>query len=265
MPTEDPRRAIIVQIATTQTQLGVDSSAADAPDQTGRRPRQGAQYLLQYFQLAAPGVWSDDVVKYSDRRGLPDWCGIFALWAIKSAGVPVGTWRQNHGIGDVRHMKATSSPQRGDVGFKDIVNGKKRGHMNLIASVTANGMFTTIDGNNYGKITGPSAPKSRSHFDAFLTAFNPQTVPSTPVGRWEVHVGVWTWNYVFYANQTVDWRDIVHPHVIRGTGRWRIDNVLRISWPQTGAHEEWDLPLNPGAQTGTLIGQGRIINATRLN
>jgi len=265
MSTEDPRRATIVQIATTQTHLGVDSSAAEPPDSTGRRPRQGAQYLLQYFHVAAPSLWSDDVINYSDRRGLPDWCGIFALWAIKSAGLPVGTWRRNQGIGSVKHMKLTTSPQRGDIGFKDIVAGKKRGHMNLIASVTAAGWFRTIDGNDSGKITGPSAPKSPSHFDSFFTAFHPQTVPPTPVGRWEVHIGVWTWNYVFYANQTVDWRDIVHPHVVRGTGHWKIDNVLRINWPQTGAEEEWDLPLNPAAQAGNLIGQGRIITATRLN
>jgi len=264
MPAVDTRRAKIVQFATRQTQLGVDSSAAEAPDATGRRPRQGAEHLLQYFHLAAPGQWPDDVVKYSDRRGLPDWCGIFALWAIKSAGLPVGTWRRGLGISSVRHMKSTQSPQPGDIGFKEYVAGRKVQHMNLIASVTTGGLFTTIDGNNSGTITGPSAPKSRGHFDSFWTAFSPQTVPPTPVGRWEVHVGVWTWNYVFYANKTVDWRDIVHPHVARGTGSWRIDNVLRISWPSTGAQEEWDLPLNPEAQTGNLIGQGPIITARRL-
>jgi len=266
MSADDPRRLKIVSFARSQTTLGVDSSASEDPDTTGRRPRKGWQRLLAYLDLAAPADANTyDVFHYSDRSGLSDWCGIFALWAIKSAGLAVGTWRWGQGIGSVpgiEPVKPPNQPQPGDIGFREWVDGRHVQHMDLVASVGTDGSISTIDGNDSGKITGPSGAKARNLFDSFFTAFNSKT--PTPVGRWEVHVGVWTWNYIFHADQTAEWTDIKQPNLIQGSGTWRLDNLLRIQW-QTGTQEEWDLPLNPGSQTGTLLGQGRIITATRLS
>jgi hypothetical protein len=46
---------------------------------------------------------------------LPHWCGIFALWAVKTAALPVGTWKMGGGIGHVAGFEVTSAPRRGDV------------------------------------------------------------------------------------------------------------------------------------------------------
>jgi hypothetical protein len=86
----------------------------------------------------------------------------------------------------------------------------------------------------------------------------------TPVGRWKVKVGVWNWVYVFYEDHTADWRDIVRPGTAKGRGKWlQHHNLMRIEW-DTGSVEDWDLPLQRDKQTGTLIGQGRIISAQKV-
>jgi hypothetical protein len=73
----------------------------------------------------------------------------------------------------------------------------------------------------------------------------------TPIGRWEVHIDVWTWNYIFRPDNTVVWTDIVTPSVIReGTGTWAFEgNYLRIKW-WNGNVEDWHIPLNPNSQRG---------------
>jgi hypothetical protein len=86
----------------------------------------------------------------------------------------------------------------------------------------------------------------------------------TPVGRWKVKVGVWNWVYKFYEDHTADWRDTVHPETPKGRGQWFQDHkVMRIEW-ETGSVEAWDLPLRRDKQTGTLIGQGKIITAHKV-
>jgi hypothetical protein len=257
---DDPRRSKIISIASVETSLGVEASKSDGlpPDSKGRRRRQGWERLQTYFTLAAPGQFSNDVVVYTGP--ISDWCGIFALWATKTAGLDVGTWKRGQGIASVDGFKRVASPKQGDICYKEYVNGRKTQHMNLAASVdSSKKTVSTIDGNDSGgTITGPSKEKSWSEFDAFYSAF-----AETPVGRWYVREGVWTWNYVFYSNGTCDWRDIVHPNVIRGAGTWKMDDLLRIAWA-TGTREHWDLPLDPVAQTGTLVGQGKIVSAKRL-
>ena len=87
----------------------------------------------------------------------------------------------------------------------------------------------------------------------------------TPVGRWEVTVGVWTWNYIFRADNTVLWTDIVSPTVIQpGTGTWNMGTSMQITW-QNGHVEIWRLPLKAEGVIGDAIGQGPIINARQLS
>jgi hypothetical protein len=241
----DLRRNAIVSNALGEVNQGVDASQAGNPDETGRPTRQGWDRLFKYFHVAAPGGWSDDVIKYSDRSGLPDWCGIFALWAIKSAGLHVGTWVPSQGISSVRGMTPTSSPQPGDVAF---INNAAQ-HMDLVHSVDGKGNIRTIDGNDSGRVTGPSDFKDRSQFSAFFTAFNERTTPTTPVGRWRVQIGDWTWIYVFRADQTADWRSLDAPNIVQGKGTWSLGGSLQIRW-DTGSIESWDLPLDIETQTG---------------
>jgi len=131
--------------------------------------------------------------------------------------------------------------------------------MDLVHSVTGNSV-QTIDGNDSGLVTGPSGPKLKTSFTAgFFTAF-----PS-PVGRWSVQVGVWTWIYTFNKDGTAKWSDIRRPPTQSGAGTWeKTGGFLKISW-DTGSVEQWDLPLKvKGQQRGDLVGQGRIITANKI-
>ncbi len=235
---------------------------AAQPDPLDGSKRFGYMRLKRYFDTAAKGVYSASDI--TDRKGnLKDWCGIFALWAIKTGGVDwVGMWKDGSGISSVERFEQTSLPEPGDVGCLVEYN-----HFNLIYSVSSDGI-KTIDGNSYtkemgnGLITGPSGLKPSSSFDAgFYTAF-----PS-PLGKWKVKVGQWTWYYEFHKNGNAIWKDIEQPPRRKGTGKWQKSGAhMTITW-DTGAVERWDLPLKVKqgeAQLGELVGQGRIIAASRI-
>jgi len=131
--------------------------------------------------------------------------------------------------------------------------------MDLVYSVAGNSI-QTIDGNSTnGGVTGPSVLKLMTSFTAgFFTAF-----PS-PIGKWSVQVGVWTWIYTFNKDGTAKWSDIRRPPTQSGGGRWeKTGDFLEISW-DTGTREQWDLPLKFNGQGGNLVGQGRIITASKM-
>jgi hypothetical protein len=161
----DPRRIRIVEIARSQVGL-VNSGKTVEMDATGKKTRQGWQSLLEYFNTAAPGVWSDNVVKYK-QPGLPSWCGIFSLWAMKSAGMNVGNWRQGVGISGVSGIRQTSNPQPGDIAYI-----AKNQHHAIVVNVDGN-TITTIDGNS-GRVGGEITvnTRSRNKFAGFYTAFD---------------------------------------------------------------------------------------------
>jgi hypothetical protein len=84
MATENWIRASIVSSALAETSKGV---AASLPDPADPKKRKGWEWLLDFFHKAAPGVWADDDIK-KFRGPIPDWCGIFALWASRRVGFP---------------------------------------------------------------------------------------------------------------------------------------------------------------------------------
>lgn len=274
MLNNDARRAFIAERAKFETMWGVNSDAAETdPDPVSKKHRrQGWGRLLEYFHVAAPHIgMSDDAIMYHGAA-LPDWCGIFALWAIKYAGLPVGTWLAGHGIGAVRgfdklDLKNGEYPQPGDVGFIDRPALNFHQHMNVIYSVNGDDI-ATIDGNSYGRITGPTH-RHLKDFDAFLTPFNVKMFPANPVGRWEVHIGVWTWIYNFKqigSQRFVEWSDLHHPSQPQGQGPWWMDSdALHIQWDQS--KERWDLPVTAEDQRGIWMvngGLGDFVRARKL-
>ena len=144
MSPTDPRREAIVAKARGEAVLGVvHSKNGDDPDETGCRPRKGWSRLLEYFHTAAPNIWDDDLIHYL-KDGLPSWCGIFALWSIKSAGFPVGNWVKFSGISSVPGIVNTAKPMKGDIGYID----KPNQHHCIITKVDDNGTIFSIDGNS---------------------------------------------------------------------------------------------------------------------
>jgi hypothetical protein len=103
---------------------------------------------------------------------------------------------------------------------------------------------------------GGQAPATRQKTPTFVP---------TPVGRWEVHVDVYTWNYIFQSDGTVQWARLETPTIIEsGTGNWSWEgNFLQIVWWNDNI-EDWHIPLNPNAQRGHLNGVPNI-NARQLS
>jgi hypothetical protein len=95
-----------------------------------------------------------------------------------------------------------------------------------------------------------------------------------PTGRWEVHVGAWTWIYIFDGGSSVEWQklNVVNPLTDTGYGTWLLSDKLRIFW-KNDSLEEWKIPL-ACTTTGTLTRQAgddtitakeREITAKRLD
>lgn len=164
-PTTDPQRIKILSTAMSQ----VGSVMAKKDDETGRRV--GWQQLKQYFSLAAPGFVSDDVIEYRRHGKLPAWCGIFALWTLKTAGMQVGDWNEavaaRSGISSVTGIHTVSDPQPGDIAYID----QPYQHHAIVWKMEGNTVYT-IDGNsgNFSEITAINK-RSRSKISAFYSAF----------------------------------------------------------------------------------------------
>jgi peptidoglycan hydrolase-like protein with peptidoglycan-binding domain len=101
-------------------------------DEEGKPARVGWDRLAEYFNTSFGGAWKDmDLIKH--RRGgqqlkhgtttgekeavqdvLPSWCGIFAIWAVKTAGFGVGTWAPGKAAPNIM-KRQNKVPQVGDV------------------------------------------------------------------------------------------------------------------------------------------------------
>ncbi len=115
--------------------------------------RVGWEKLKAIFQLAAPAYvipgWEENSLKrstaISNNAGIPDWCAIFPVWAIKAAGLPVGNWPIGGPLGKVKGFRQIGVAQlkKGDVGFIE-----KNWHHFLIKEVHPDGTVDTIEGNS---------------------------------------------------------------------------------------------------------------------
>jgi len=175
--TDNPQRMAILNIAAGETSKGIYARRSEPdPDDPKKRIRPGWERLLEIFHLAAPSLWSDQTIKYNPQpgmNGLPHWCGIFALWAIKSAGVDVGTWVRGPGISGTRGLRPVNAKnvKVGDIGY--LGGEDQHQHHFVVAGISSDGKtITSIDGNSVPDST-VSQGKTRSitEITAFFTAF----------------------------------------------------------------------------------------------
>jgi len=162
----DPNAAVrAAAIAAATGEIGKVRSKDPGGEEDGRQVRYGWERLVEYFDVAAPGVWPQDHIKFLGD-GLPSWCGIFALWALKTGGANVGTWAIGRGIPEA---KVTGTPRPGDIGYME-----QNQHYCLIQRVEGETVYS-IDGNTVGDDTvgGEVNDRSRprSAFQGFLTVF----------------------------------------------------------------------------------------------
>jgi hypothetical protein len=127
--------------------------------------RRGHDNLLKYFRMAAPNPANPGTTFYNENDitylteanqlgPMRDWCGIFALWVYKMAGLPVGSWRDGFGIGSVAGIKQNFQKKgdlRGCIGFINAFQ-----HHFIIEDVFTSDlgikMVKTVEGNS-----GPSS------------------------------------------------------------------------------------------------------------
>ncbi|MDY0389501.1 MAG: DUF4157 domain-containing protein [Desulfobulbus oligotrophicus] len=162
LPVGMSRGEAIVAIA--RSKLGKVKAKQPEGSDGGRPLRYGYDLLLEIFQLSAPGVWGDDVVKYIGP-GLPSWCGIFATYCIKKAGIDIGNWQMGKGVAAYGTLKPTDSPQPGDIGYID----QPYQHHCIISRVEGDSI-ESIDGNSglFSEIT--ENKRSRTAYTGFFTA-----------------------------------------------------------------------------------------------
>jgi hypothetical protein len=90
-------------------------------------------------------------------------------------------------------------------------------------------------------------------------------VVESPAGEWTVHVANWLWTYQFDQDGGVTWRDASNG--MNGKGRWKASGTtMRIDWAASKTVEEWSVPLDPKAQTGSVRMDGKhyTLKATRM-
>jgi hypothetical protein len=70
------------------------------------------------------------------------------------------------------------------------------------------------------------------------------------IGKWTVWVKDWVWEYEFFTNGVVSWRDTRSPE--NGTGRWSMNpTLLNLFWLNSATKETWQLPLSALANKRT--------------
>src|ERR1700690_1872672 len=106
----------------------------------------GSGDAQKYWDATAPGVTANKSLA---------WCGAFALWAIKQAGL-AGSWFWQLGKGFLYQLPITHSPQPGDVAYFS-----KMQHHAVVQSVNPDGTVNLINGNGAGgKVSLSTSPQS---------------------------------------------------------------------------------------------------------
>ena len=140
--------------------------------------RQGWQRLKAIFELAAPAFigpgWEENNLKrstaVSNQAGIPHWCGIFAVWATRAAGRPVGTWQIGTGIARTPGFRSITpgQVQRGDIGY---INQPYQHHF-IVREVNPDGTIDTIDGNSAATSTVSTKSRvSKQNVTGFFSSF----------------------------------------------------------------------------------------------
>lgn len=188
-----PTREEFVQFARDEMNKGVVAATTpagvDEADPGKRQFRQGWERLDQYFEGAFGGrfnkkgkaKYDQDVVKYitivkktkTDKDGNvvtkdvdllnthQSWCGIFALWALKSKGLATkANWVSGIGFEGLLHKGIErvhpSQIQAGDIGVLVYDKDGHRVDHHFIISEMQNGKITgTINGNGENAMVSP--------------------------------------------------------------------------------------------------------------
>jgi hypothetical protein len=117
----------------------------------------GTRDPIKYWRAVTP----DEATAQSSVAGKLAWCGVFALWALKSAGLTNANWVFGLGFISPLGLKPTRDPQPGDIGYID----QPYQHHAIVESVSGD-TIASIDGNQPAVAR---RTRKRSAFTAFYS------------------------------------------------------------------------------------------------
>jgi len=122
-----------------------------------------ASIRVQVVQIAGSQLGKGDPSPYwRDAYGpvwTPglSWCGVFALWVLRQAGLTQAKWIAGKGFIYPVGLRPTFAPEPGDVAYFD-----KMQHQAIVAAVNTDGTVTLINGNgDSGKVSESRTPKTK--------------------------------------------------------------------------------------------------------
>lgn len=152
VPQASGQRAQVVSNALGEIGKAHARRPGEADPDTGKTTRYGWSDLDRYFTASYGGkdgqynkILQDDVKFYNGKSTAQSWCGHFSMWALKSAGVPLGNWKIGSGVGSAGGIKPIpkSQAQPGDVGYID----QPFQHHFIVKEIDGNTVHS-VDGNS---------------------------------------------------------------------------------------------------------------------
>jgi hypothetical protein len=144
--------------------IGIAGLAASAWFAFGGSPRE------KILRIARKEVGNTNWMKYTPgvTSQTPthsfSWCGVFALWVLKRAGLAKQIfWDLKNGVGFLQYLPVTSSPQPGDIAY---INQPYQHHA-IVERVDGSNIYT-LDGNSEGDMVRQNV-RPRSAFSAFYS------------------------------------------------------------------------------------------------
>lgn len=132
------------------------SRTTDNPPTTERNdrpvPRTEAGLRAEVVRIAGSQLGVSDPSPYwADAFGTgwtakQSWCGVFALWALRQAGLTDAKWITGKGFIYPIGLKPTMAPKPGDIAYFD-----ENQHQAIVAAVNPDQTVTLINGNGKGK------------------------------------------------------------------------------------------------------------------
>lgn len=160
----DRQRVIAIALSQVGTVFGDAPEAVDTDNPQEGKVRIGYKRMAEYFATAygdpdylKEGHYKNNYQKHK-RQGVVDgklkddaqaeWCGIFILWAFKTAGFSVGNWKDGTAIPHIAGFVQVQADEikPGDVG---MINHKS--HQFIIIKVQPDQSLITVDGNTDSK------------------------------------------------------------------------------------------------------------------
>lgn len=167
----DCQRLVAISMSQVGTVFGDTDEAVDPNEPGEGKVRIGYQRIAEYFATgfgdssyldpSSPNhkqvkhKVAGDVFDGKDESGknkmrhtndiLPEWCGIFVLWAFKSAGFSVGAWEPGTSI---PHIAGFNKVAKTDVKPGDVGMVNRKSHQFIVVKINGDGdTLTTVEGN----------------------------------------------------------------------------------------------------------------------